>query len=259
MTLKAIKFLGQNWLTDETILEKIIAAAGDIQKQQILEIGPGTGLLTERLLGAGAHVTAVELDPRAQDFVAKKFQKSKRFQLIRKSILNQSVSELMEGNQYRVIANIPYNITSPIVKKFMSEEEMRPTEMLLMVQREVAERIADTKKRSVLSISVEVFAESEVLFVVPPEAFDPPPKVHSAIIRITTRPKPLVPNNEQQQFFKVVKAGFLSKRKKLKNTLIPALGLPKDTDIATIFGSVDSNRRAENLIISEWQEIAKNL
>ena len=250
----AKKSLGQNFLHSTEIRDKILEAAGDISDKNVLEIGPGLGFLTAKLLAAKANLTAIELDDRAVKILRKDFGQKGNFNLIHGSILDQNLDDLFGDKPYQVIANIPYHITSPILKRLLSETKNRPQSAILMVQKEVAKKICDTKKRSILSISVEVFAEPEILFEVGRENFSPSPKVDSSIIRLKVRDKPLVSAKIERDFFTVIRAGFSEKRKKIGNVLGKFFGVPS----GQLLGSIDPNRRAETLDISEWLKIMKN-
>ncbi len=258
----AKKSLGQNFLNDPILRDQIIDLAGDIKEQNILEIGPGWGFLTEEILRRQANLVAIELDPRNIEILNKKLGKNPRLLLINNSILDEDLDKTFEQKKYSIIANIPYNITAPILRKIFSETVNRPEQAILMVQKEVAEKISRTKAgqtkivkhRSILSIAVEIFAESENCFEVKREMFTPAPKVDSAILRLKTREIPLVPKELEKDFFTVVNAGFAERRKKLQNSLGKFFGV----DVNRLLGEVDGNLRAENLEIADWLKITEN-
>ncbi len=255
----AKKSLGQNFLQSTKIRDQILESVGDLKDKEILEIGPGLGFLTNKLVAKKANLTAVELDDRAVELLTKDFGHRENFHLIHGDILKQDLDEIFESKKYSIIANIPYNITSPILKKALAKTKNKPQMMTLMVQKEVAEKLCPPSnnkpwKRSILSLSVEIFAEAKFLFSVGREHFDPVPKVDSAIIQITTRPVPLVNEDMERDFFTVVHAGFSSKRKKLGNVMGSFFGI----DAKKILGDIDPNRRAETLGVEEWIEIVKN-
>jgi len=255
----AKKSLGQNFLQSSKIRDQILESVGDLKDKEILEIGPGLGFLTNKLVAKKANLTAVELDDRAVELLERDFGHRENFHLLHGDILRQDLDELFKGKTYSIIANIPYNITSPILKKALANTKNKPETMTLMVQKEVAEKLcppANNKpwKRSILSLSVEIFAEAELLFLVGRENFDPVPKVDSAIIRVTTRPKPLVDAKMEQDFFTVLHAGFSRKRKKLGNVVGSFFG----GDATKILGDIDPDRRAETLTVDEWIKITKN-
>jgi 16S rRNA (adenine1518-N6/adenine1519-N6)-dimethyltransferase len=258
----AKKDLGQNFLNDPILRDKIIDLAGDIKSREILEVGPGLGFLTEEILRRGANLTAVELDERSVDMLNKKFSQKSNLDLIQGSILDQDLDEIFEQKKYSVIANIPYHITAPILRKVFAETKNKPEIAILMVQKEVAEKISRKKAgqekivkgRSILSIAVEIFAEIENCFVVDRTMFSPAPKVDSAIIRLKSREKLLIPIELEKDFFTVVRAGFSEKRKKLGNHIGKFFGI----DSAKLLGNVSGDKRAETLTIEEWIEISRN-
>jgi 16S rRNA (adenine1518-N6/adenine1519-N6)-dimethyltransferase len=255
----AKKSLGQNFLQSSKIRDQILESFGDLKDKNILEIGPGLGFLTNKLVAKKANLTAVELDDRAVELLKQDFGHRDNFHLIHGDFLKQDLDVIFPKENYSIIANIPYNITSPILKKVLANTKNKPDTMTLMVQKEVAEKIGIPKKgkpwkRSILSLSVEIFAEAELLFLVGREHFSPVPKVDSAIIRITTRPKPLISAEMEQDFFTVVHAGFSSKRKKLGNVIGSFFGVESEK----LLGDIDPNRRAETLEIEEWIEIVKH-
>lgn len=259
----AKKSLGQNFLQSPQIREGILKEAGDIKAKNILEIGPGLGFLTTKLLKEGAQVTAIELDERAVEILNADFGNKPNFHLIHEDFLRWDLEKhFPPGVAYSVIANIPYNITNPILRKITENTKNRPDYALLMVQKEVAEKICYAQKggskkhkTSVLSIAVEIFAEARYCFTVDRTCFSPAPRVESAIMKLDFRAAPLVEDSLMRDFFTVVQAGFSERRKKLKNTLQNFFG----TDGAKVLGDIDSELRAENLSIENWIYMAKNL
>jgi len=244
----AKKSLGQNFLRSTEIRDQIIKSAGEIENRNVLEIGPGLGFLTEAILAEKPEkLIAIEFDERSVEILNTKFVQDKSFKLIHGDFLAQDLDDIWEDAPWKIIANIPYNITNPILKKICAQTKNKPEAAILMVQKEVAEKIIDQKKRSILSISIEIFAEVEYLFTVDRKHFVPSPKVDSAVIKLKMRKSPLVSKELEKTFFSVVNRGFAQKRKKLKNNLPPEL-----------LGNIDGSRRAENLEIAEWVEIAKN-
>ncbi|MCB9809371.1 ribosomal RNA small subunit methyltransferase A [Candidatus Peribacteria bacterium] len=251
----AQKHLGQNFLQDPQYLEKILESVGDITGTRVLEIGPGLGALTSPLLEAGALLTAVEYDERAVRLLQERWGSHPQLQLVHGDALDFTPQDVWGEHPYEIIANIPYNITNPLLKRYLSGLQHPPYRLTLMVQREVAEKITLQRKhagrRSILSISVEVYAESRLLFLVPREAFDPIPGVDSAVVQLTRRPTPLVAAADERDFFSLVHAGFSQKRKKLHNVLGSYFG----RDSAAILGPIDGNLRAETLTIADWHTL----
>lgn len=285
----AKKEFGQNFLQNSWVRDQIIKAAPPLKNQNILEIGPGLGFLTSALLKAKAQVTAVEIDPRAAEILKREFPNKENLTLIEGDILQISLDEVFRGKDYAVIANIPYNITSYLIRRLLSETKNKPQYCILMVQKEVAEKIAcqkaplatpeaqtnermssieysfnphqeifkkesKTKKRSLLSISVEIYATAEIICTVPANCFSPAPKVDSAVIKISLRDKPLIEPDMESDFFTVVQAGFSEKRKKLGNHIGTFFGLPSQK----LLGDISPETRAEDLTIEEWIQITHN-
>ncbi len=249
-THRAKKSLGQNFLKSALALKKIIEA-GEINKDLVLEIGPGRGALTEKLLESGAKVVAVEKDKELFEILKTKFATqvaSGSLVLVHDDILDFEV-ESYKVKSYKVIANIPYNITGAILKKFLASE-YQPTSMVLMVQHEVAKRIvAGDKKESILSISVKAYGDPKMVMKVPARYFSPAPKVDSAVIAIKNISRKNFKNKEsEEKFWEIVKKGFAHKRKKLSGNL---KGVVKN-EILNTFGQ----KRAEDLSLADWIHIS---
>lgn len=257
------KHLGQNFLKNPQIVEKIIKASEITKDDTIIEIGPGTGILTEQLVKTGAKVFAIEKDFDLIRKLKKNIGSPKNLKIIHQDALWFDLSTF---NSYKVIANIPYQITSPLIRKFL-EAENKPELMVLMVQLEVAERITarpGSSKRGLLTLMVEFYALSEILFKVSRQEFYPVPKVDSAVIKIVPYLKPHSRSEGKQVqpelFFKIVKAGFASKRQQIHNSLAATLRLPKDQmrDIL-LRAKIDPVLRAEDLTLEQWRELANRL
>lgn len=250
------KHLGQNFLKNEGIADKIVEAADLGNDDIVLEIGPGTGILTERLVRVAKEVWAVEKDYDLVERLRKNIT-AKNLKLIHQDILWFDPSLL---NNYKVVANIPYNITSPLIRKFL-EREPRPELMVLMVQKEVAERICakpGDSARGLLTIIVEFYAQAEILFEVSRKEFYPSPTVDSAVIKIKVKKQ--MPDIEVGQFFKIVKAGFSRKRAQIHNSLAATLRLPKNQVIDMLEKiNIDPMKRAEDLTLPEWLKLSREL
>ncbi len=236
---------------------QIVAAAELSPDDDVLEVGPGHGAITDDLLAASAHVTAVELDEVLAAALRTRHSGDDRLTVIADSILAFPPDVfLAEGGRtppYTVVANLPYYITAPVMRHLL-EAGPRPRRMILMVQREVAESIAGKGSGlSLLGVSVQVFASVELLFKVAPAAFNPPPKVDSAVIRLQTYDRPLVPEERLEGFFRVVRAGFRNPRKQLHNALGAGLWLPPGESPRLLeAANIDPMRRAATLSIAEW-------
>ena len=218
------KSLGQHWLKDPEILADIAEAAELTGDDVVLEIGPGLGTLTSRLLARANSVTAVEFDTDLARKLPGQFP-GKKLTVVNQDILQFDLNQLPKN--YKVVANVPYYITSKIVEKLMTAEN-KPSIAVLLVQKEVAERIAaEAGNMSVLSVSVQIFAEAELDIEVPRQFFTPPPKVDSQVVVLRTRNNPLITPEDQRDFFRIVKAGFSAKRKKLRSSLSGGLRIDK--------------------------------
>jgi 16S rRNA (adenine1518-N6/adenine1519-N6)-dimethyltransferase len=252
---KAKKSLGQNFLKSEIALRKIVEAGEIKPNDVILEIGPGKGALTEKLLEKAGVVIAVEKDYELINFLKTKFAKEiaeKKLILIDDDILNFKIEQNVLRN-YKIIANIPYNITGAILKKFLTEKN-QPECMVLMVQHEVARRIvANDKKESILSISVKAYGEPKMIMKVPKRYFSPAPKVDSAVIAIKNISRHFFEKNKinEERFWEIVKTGFAHKRKKLSSNLKNVTFVKKSHFVNL------GNKRAEDLTLEGWIALSK--
>ncbi|VBB06578.1 ribosomal rna adenine dimethylases signature [Lucifera butyrica] len=256
--LHASKKLGQNFLIDEHVVQGIVAAAGAGSGDTILEIGPGIGTLTQGLAEAGSQVVAVELDKRLPDVLAKTLAGYDNVRIIQGDVLRIDISREITVPKYKVVANLPYYITTPIIMKLL--EERLPIEVLVtMVQKEVAERMIASpggKDYGALSVAVQYYTLPEIMFFVPPSSFIPQPAVESAVIRCTVRQQPLVDVQDETRFFRVVKAAFAQRRKTLHNALKAAgLDAPQVNGILNTAG-IDGMRRGETLSLAEFAAVA---
>jgi len=274
MIHKAKKSMGQNFLKSQEAL-RMMCSAGDVNSKDIvLEIGPGKGALTEKLLEKAGRVIAIEKDRDLIELLSEKFAeeiKTKKLEIIEGDCLDFDPSNYFKNKQYKIIANIPYNITGAIFKKFLSDEH-QPERMVLLVQKEVAERIvARDGKESILSLSVKAYGNPKYMMKVHKRFFSPVPKVDSAIIAITNISKDNFKTNlqkgpkalsEEEIFFDTVKAGFAHKRKVLRKNLeslnIKEVGLPY---IDKLFEKleIDPKSRAEDIKFEKWLSLSRNL
>jgi 16S rRNA (adenine1518-N6/adenine1519-N6)-dimethyltransferase len=250
--------LGQNFLVDETALEKIVEAAAISKEDTILEIGPGLGGLTSRLADQARRVVAVELDGRLIPILKQVLSRYSNVQLVHGDMLALNPAQLFDTSGYLVVANIPYYITSALIRHLL-ESASRPARLVLTVQREVAERIcASPGDLSLLAISVQVYGQPQVQARIPAGAFYPAPKVDSSVVRVDLYPQPLVPISYLTPFFRLVKAGFSQKRKTLGNALAASLAWPKEKAQALLLAAgIDSRRRAETLSLQEWEALTQ--
>ncbi|MCC5467669.1 16S rRNA (adenine(1518)-N(6)/adenine(1519)-N(6))-dimethyltransferase RsmA [Pelosinus baikalensis] len=255
--IRMSKKLGQNFLIDEHVVQSIVKAANITQGDAVLEIGPGIGTLTQGLAEAGAAVTAVEIDRRLIEVLAKTLEGYENIRVVHGDILRIDIGKEVAAPRYKVVANLPYYITTPIIMGLL--EAHMPVDILVtMVQKEVAQRmvaVPGTKDYGSLSVAVQYYTKPEIMFVVPPASFIPPPAVDSAVIRCTVREKPPVEVNERI-FFRVVKAAFAQRRKTLSNTL-KTTGVPADTlKVILEKAGIDGGRRGETLSLEEFAAIA---
>lgn len=247
------KALGQHWLKDRLVLEHIADCAEVQASDTVLEIGPGLGTLTSELLRRAEKVIAVEFDAELARKLPGQFP-GKHLTVHSEDILQFDLSALPAG--YKVVANVPYYITSKIVQKLMTAEN-KPSVAVLLVQKEVAERIAaQPGDMSILALSAQVFAEASLGDVVPAELFTPPPKVDSQVVILKARIQPLVPAEQEKAFFRVVKAGFSARRKKLRSSLAGGLGISKQDAETMLQGAgISPDARAEDLAVADWKRL----
>lgn len=261
MSFKHKKKYGQNFLNDQnTVLERIMEVSQVSSDDEVLEIGPGEGALTELLLQRAKKVNCVEIDTDLEKILRKKFNSNPKFNLHMGDILEADLRGIIGANT-KVVANIPYYITSPIINKLIEHRDLID-EVYLMVQKEVGERVCATsgKERSVLTLAVEYFGEAEYLFTIPKEFFTPVPKIDSGFIGIKFyKDRRFESIIDENLFFKYVKGAFSNKRKNIVNNLA-TLGISKDKiqGVLTELG-ISFNERAENLSIEQFIELAKLL
>lgn len=253
--MKQDKSLGQHWLHDRKILADIAECAELKADDTVLEIGPGLGTLTSELLRRAGRVIAVEFDQKLADNLLKQFP-GKNLEVISGDILRFNLISMPKD--YKVVANIPYYITNKILQMLLTAKN-KPSTTVLLIQKEVAERLAaGPGKMSILAISAQVFAEVKPGTVVSRTMFTPSPKVDSQVVVLKTRTKPLIDDLSQVDFFRVVKAGFSSRRKKVKTSLAGGLRLSKD-EAVTILKSAGINPdiRAEDLSMDDWVRLTR--
>jgi 16S rRNA (adenine1518-N6/adenine1519-N6)-dimethyltransferase len=258
------KRLGQHFLVDEAVLGRILSAAelspGDI----VVEIGPGLGILTEGLARRGARVIAVELDAKLVALLRKRLAGFPDVRIVRADILKTAPRDLLRENVatsdvargYKVIANLPYYITSPVLSHFL-EAQPRPSEMVIMVQKEVGETIAAAPgKMRLLSVKTQLYSKPVVVSYVPAASFYPPPKVDSIVLRLDVYSQPPIEVSDVTGFFDIVMHGFSSPRKQLRNSLSHSLEMPPG-QVASLLekAGIEAKRRAETLSLEEWRQL----
>lgn len=290
---RPLKIMGQNFLINQKILAKIMETAELSEKDIVLEVGPGIGTLTQSLAQKAKRVIAIEKDKIMVEIIQETFKNYRNIEIIQDNALKfEPKSRKLKNKRYKIVANIPYYLTSPLIRKFL-EEKSQPSEMVLMVQKEVAQRICSKPpKMSLLAVSVQFYAEPEIISYVSRESFWPKPKVDSAIIKIIPKSKNLNPKQERMTetqnskinteiFFKIVKAGFSQPRKQLRNNLLKMLMEDKReiypvksaASDAAVFrkaeqfnrvnlwllkSGVNPEQRAETLTTNDWVNLLKS-
>ncbi|MCU0499758.1 MAG: 16S rRNA (adenine(1518)-N(6)/adenine(1519)-N(6))-dimethyltransferase RsmA [Anaerolineae bacterium] len=252
------KSLGQNFLHDPNVLEKIVNSADLLRDDTVLEIGPGTGALTQKLAEAAHQVYTIELDQRMRPLLEAQLALYPRVTLVFEDVLAVDHLSLVGPGEFVVVANVPYYITSAILRQLL-EAPRRPRRIVLTVQLEVAERVsAKPGEMSLLAVSVQFYGKPQVIGKLNPAVFWPRPEVESAILKIDTYDRPIVDVPSEAAFFRVVRAGFSQKRKQLKNALSGGLQLNgADTETLLHTAGIDPKRRAETLTLAEWAAITR--
>lgn len=250
--------LGQNFLQDDRVLQEIVALAGIAPADDVFEIGPGLGSLTRYLALAAHTVTAVELDKALFPALGSVLAPYQNVRLVQGDILKIDPSDLIRSPDYLVVANIPYYITSALLRHLL-ENGGHPRRLVLTVQEQVAERICATSgKMSLLSLSVQVYGTPGIVAYLPAEAFYPAPKVASAVLRVEILPQPVIPTPLLDTFFTLIKAGFSQKRKTLRNSLSGGLGIAAaGAEKMLAAAGLDPMRRAETLSLEEWSRLCE--
>jgi 16S rRNA (adenine1518-N6/adenine1519-N6)-dimethyltransferase len=263
---KPRKSLGQHFLIDEAVLERILSAAELNPGDVVVEVGPGLGILTEGLVKQGARVIAVELDAKLVDLLRKRLAGFPDVRIVHADVLKVPPRQLLQDNLpasdfvrgYKVIANLPYYITSPVLSHFL-EAEPRPSKLVVMVQKEVGEAIAAAPgKMRLLSVKAQFYSTPVIVSYVPATSFYPPPKVDSVILRLDVYSRPPIEVSDITGFFDIVMHGFRSPRKQLRNSLAHSLEMPP-SQVASLLEKtgIEAKRRAETLSLEEWRELWK--
>jgi 16S rRNA (adenine1518-N6/adenine1519-N6)-dimethyltransferase len=264
--VRPAKSLGQHFLTDRNIVNRIVEA-GDLSGDDVVvEIGPGLGILTERLVPAAGHVIALDLDVRLAERLKQQFEAEPKVTIVQGDALEVDPSGLLTAaglppaTPYVVVGNLPYNVGTAIVRRLL-EAQHPPRRLIVMLQREVAESmVAAPGELGILGVATQVYAQARRLFNVPARAFYPPPSVVSSVIALDVRATPLVDDDEREHFFAVLRAGFSAPRKQLRNTLAQGLGLPPaEAGEAIVSAGLDPSQRPQELSIDNWLRLAKAL
>ena len=260
------KSLGQNFLVDESALRRVVDAAQVSPDEAVLEIGAGLGSLTRHLANAARHVIAVEVDDSLIPPLREVLSEFENVKIIHGDILDIDPADILENENsqfpipnFAVVANIPYYITSAIIRHLL-EAETKPRRIVLTVQHEVATRICATPGNlSLLALSVQVYGNPRIVAKIPAGAFYPAPKVDSAVVRIDLFPEPLIHQTMIATFFELAKSGFGQKRKTLRNSISSGMGWSKERTTQVLeSAAIDPQRRAETLTLQEWNKFVKH-
>ncbi len=252
------KGLGQNFLVDSSHRARIVAAADLQSTDTVLEVGPGPGVLTELIAQQAGRVIAVELDDRLIPFLQSRFAGQPQVAVVHADILETNPGELTGGNPYKVVANLPYYITSAVIRHLL-ESTPAPHVLVLTVQKEVAERmLAQPPDMSLLALGVQFYCTGKLVGKIPAGAFYPVPKVDSAVVRLDRRSAPVAEDVRAEAFFEVARAGFSQPRKQLRNSLAAGLAIsPQAAEERLAQAGIDPRRRAETLTLAEWAKLAR--
>lgn len=256
--IKMSKKLGQNFLIKRGIVDEIVHAAELMPGEPVLEVGPGIGTLTQGLAHSGADVTAIELDRRLLDVLDTTLASYDNVRIVHGDVLKLDVPTIMNHKPFKVVANLPYYITTPIIMSLL-ESKLPIERLVVMVQKEVALRMVakpGTKDYGALSVAVQYYTEPDIVLDVPPKSFLPAPAVTSSVIRCVLRDKPPVDVIDEKLFFRVVKAGFAQRRKTFSNTM-KTTGLSKDRiEELLVKANIDGQRRGETFTLQEFADVA---
>ena len=256
--IKMSKKLGQNFLIKRGIVDEIVHAAELMPGEPVLEVGPGIGTLTQGLAQSGADVTAIELDRRLLDVLDTTLASYDNVRIVHGDVLKLDVPTIMNHKPFKVVANLPYYITTPIIMSLL-ESKLPIERLVVIVQKEVALRMVakpGTKDYGALSVAVQYYTEPDIVLDVPPKSFLPAPAVTSSVIRCVLRDKPPVDVIDEKLFFRVVKAGFAQRRKTFSNTM-KTTGLSKDRiEELLVKANIDGQRRGETFTLQEFADVA---
>lgn len=267
--LSASKKLGQNFLIDEEVVEKIVETAEISKKDLIIEIGPGLGTLTKMLLEKAGKVIAIELDERMIKILKDRFLAYKNFELIHEDVLKVNLNKLIDNEKtgeiktVKIVANLPYYITTPIIMKLL-EDKLDIESITVMIQKEVADRLVTTPgsgDTGAITYSINYYTNPERIIEVPNTAFIPAPEVNSTVIKLNILKKPRVEVKSEELFFKVIKVAFMQKRKTLLNALSNSNMFEDKKQIENMLNSlnIDLKQRAEKLTLEEFASIANSM
>lgn len=265
--IQANKSLGQNFLIDDCVIEKIIESSNIEKEDLIIEIGPGLGVLTERLLKKSNNVVVIEIDKKMIEILQNRFCLNRNLEIINNDVLKVDLEKLIKNkkeqtniNKVKIVANLPYYISTPIIMKLL-ENRLEISEIIVMVQKEVAQRLgAETGKREAgaITYAVEYYAQATPIIDVPKESFIPSPKVESQVIKLEVRQNPKIEVEDEKLLFNIIQKSFMQRRKTLSNALINNKILDSKEKVEKMFKTLEipSNVRGENLTLEEFGKIA---
>lgn len=261
--IRANKSLGQNFLINQNVIDEIVNGANINEEDLIIEIGPGLGTLTKELLQRAGKVICIELDKRMVKILNDRFSLYENFEIINEDVLKVNLNEIIEkeNRKCKIVANLPYYITTPIIMKLL-ESKLNIESITVMIQKEVAERLIATpgeKLAGAITYTVYYYCESQKILEVPPESFIPEPEVTSEVIKLNLRKEPAVKIQDIEKMFSIVKVAFMQRRKTLQNALINGKIISNKQEAIEIFQSlnISQNARAEELRIEQFAELAK--
>lgn len=252
--------MGQNFLVDPEVVDKIVTAAAVEPGQQVIEIGPGMGVLTRRLLEAGCQVTGVELDRDLAAYLREDLSDVDGFSLIERDARHVNVSDLGIGAGYHVVANLPYSTATVILRHFL-ESDIPPVRLTVMVQREVAERMtAEPPDMSLLGLATQFYCDAEIAFTVPPDVFAPAPKVESAVVTLDVRESTPLDTDDRERMFSLATLAFQRRRKTISNGLSQGIDRPKsEVEQQLLEAGIDPMRRPETLTVADWVRLTRSM
>lgn len=265
--IQANKSLGQNFLIDDCVIEKIIESSNIEKEDLIIEIGPGLGVLTERLLKKSNNVVVIELDKKMIEILQNRFCLNRNLEIINNDVLKVDLEKLIKNkkeqtniNKVKIVANLPYYISTPIIMKLL-ENRLEISEIIVMVQKEVAQRLGaetGTREAGAITYAVEYYAKATPIIDVPKESFIPSPKVESQVIKLEVRQNPKIEVEDEKLLFNIIQKSFMQRRKTLSNALINNRILDSKEEVEKMFKTLEipSNVRGENLTLEEFGKIA---
>lgn len=265
--IQANKSLGQNFLIDDCVIEKIIEASNIEKEDLIIEIGPGLGVLTERLLKKSNNVVVIEIDKKMIEILQNRFCLNRNLEIINNDVLKVDLEKLIKNkkeqtniNKVKIVANLPYYISTPIIMKLL-ENRLEISEIIVMVQKEVAQRLGaetGTREAGAITYAVEYYAQATPIIDVPKESFIPSPKVESQVIKLEVRQNPKIEVEDEKLLFNIIQKSFMQRRKTLSNALINNRILDSKEEVEKMFKTLEipSNVRGENLTLEEFGKIA---